>query len=416
VNVLLANKFFYRRGGSETVFFDTLALLEEAGRVVAPFAMHAPENDASEWSRYFVRQRDYRAGSAIARGRDAAASIYSLEAKQQLRALLGAFTPDVAHLHNIYHQLTMSIVDELSARGIPIVMTVHDYKPVCPNYQMFTEGEPCTRCVGDGSRHAVVHRCVDGSRAASTVAALEAMITRRRGSYSKISRFIVPSIFLSDLLIRGGFREDKIDVVPNPVALAPAASSGNEVGGLFCYFGRLTEQKGVHVLLDAAKLVTVPNVRIVVCGSGPLESSVRQAAHARGATVDYRGVVSASEVSDLLRGARGSLLPSVSYENCPMSILEANASGVPVVASSIGGVPELIDDGRTGLLVEPGDAAALAAAIDQLAMSPAGAGRQGADARERVRLRHEPKGYLDAVLDTYRRAGAQDGARSPILA
>ena len=408
MRVLLANKFFYRRGGSETVFFDTLDLLTESGNVVAPFAMQAPENEPTDWDRHFVRHRNYRSGSVVARGRDAAASVYSLEARRQLRGLIQEFKPDVAHLHNVYHQLTMSIVDELVANGVPTVMTVHDYKPVCPNYQMFTEGRPCTRCLTGGVQNAFVHRCVDGSRGASAVAAVEASITRRRHTYAKIARFAVPSMFVRDLLVRGGFDATKIDVLPNPIARADAAGSGN----LFCYFGRLTDQKGVRVLLAAAERVTAPNVRIVVCGAGPLESLVRAAAHTKGATIDFRGTVTPQQVSELLVDARASLLPSIAYENCPMSILEANASGVPAIAARIGGVPEIVEDTRTGLLVEPGDPAALAAAIDWMALNPRAAAEQGAAAQERVQRVNDPSAYLDALLDVYRRADAVDSGRA----
>jgi glycosyltransferase involved in cell wall biosynthesis len=404
VNVLLANKFFYRRAGAETVFFDTLDLLEARGHAVAPFAMRSDRNVATDWSRYFVREREYHGGGLVSRGRDAAASIYSLEARRNLRELLRAFRPDVAHLHNVYHQLTLSIVDELAAAEVPIVLTVHDYKPVCPNYTMFTEGEICDRCLSGAFRHAVIHRCLHDSRAASAVAALEATIARRRRTYDKVGRFVAPSAFLKRALVAGGIDEARVDVVRNPVAL-PASARG-ATGPMFLFLGRLTVEKGVRTLLAAATSLQATGARIVVCGEGPLEEEVRAAARRLPAAVEFRGFVSKPEAEALLREARAVLFPSIWNENGPMALLEAAAWGVPSIASDIGGVPELVLDGETGLTVPPGDATALAAAIDRLAADEQLASSLGASARAAAASRHDPGAYLGELLALYGRVGA----------
>ena len=407
MNVLLVNKFFRRRAGAETVFFDTAELLRGAGHTIVPFAMKDDANEHSEWDDYFTRPRSYTSGGIVGRSRDAAASIYSIEARRQLRRLLRVFRPDVAHIHNIYHQLTLSIVDELRDAGVPIVMTVHDYKPVCPNYKLLTHDGVCVRCVGHSFHHAVVHRCVKDSRAASAVAALEATLSRWRGQYGKIDRVIAPSEFLRDILVAGRIALDRIDVVPNPVKLVHQPSREPDGSPTFVYFGRLAPEKGLSTLLDSVALLGADVARIIVFGSGPMRAELEARVQREGLPVEFRGFAPPEVVAQALRPARAAVLPSVWYENCPMSVLEASAQGVPTIASRIGGVPELVEDGRTGVLVPPGDAHALAAALASLSSSPDLAVSLGEAAREHVERRHHPTAYLAAILRSYHRAGAE---------
>ena len=402
MNVLLVNKFFRRGAGAETVFFDTMALLDRGGHTVVPFAMQHEDNEPTPWSEYFARRRDYLSGSITGRVRDAAASVYSLEARSRLRELLRVFRPDIAHLHNVYHQLTLSVIDELEAAGVPIVLTVHDYKPVCPNYQLLANDGPCTRCIGGAYRHALIHRCVKGSFVASGVAALEAHVNRLRNQYGKIDRLISPSVFLRDVLVEGGYQADRIDVIANPVQPSSSPRSST-TAPTFIYFGRLAPEKGLQTLLDAAALLDGA-ARIVIYGTGPLEDEVRTRVEHEQLPVDVRGFAAQAEIFAALGDMRAALLPARWFENCPMSILEAAACGVPTIGSRIGGIPDLIDDGRTGVLVEPGDPAGLAEAINGLAGNEETARRLGAAARELIAERHDRLRYRDSLLAVYRRA------------
>ena len=219
MRVLQINKFLYRGAGAETVMFRTADLLRANGHDVSFFAMQDPRNVPSAESEYFPRGRYYGEGQGIfRRTKDALASIYSLEVRKALRRLLREQRPDVAHLHNLYHQLTLSVVDELAAERIPTVMTLHDYKPVCPSYVLYTDGAPCHRCVTGNPGHAIVHRCVKNSRAASTIASLEALLARTRDTYGRIDAFISPSRHLAHVMTQGGLPADRIHVIPNFVA------------------------------------------------------------------------------------------------------------------------------------------------------------------------------------------------------
>jgi glycosyltransferase involved in cell wall biosynthesis len=404
VNVLLVNKFFHRAAGAETVFFDTLRLLEADGHNVVPFAMAHERNEPSSWSAYFARSRNYVSGPHLTRARDAVASIYSVDARSQLRRLLRVFEPDVAHLHNVYHQLTLSIVDELHAARVPTVLTLHDYKPVCPNYQLLTHDGRCMRCVKGPVVNAVIHRCIKGSVAASAVAAVEASLARVRRLYDKVDRFVAPSAFLRDVLVSGGFAASRIDVVPNPIETVRATSGSSSPR--FVYVGRLAPEKGLSTLFDAIALVNTRGISIDVYGGGPLAETLQRRAETERLPVTLHGTVGADAVAAGLTSARALVLPSIWYENCPMSILEASAVGIPTIATNIGGIPELVQDSVTGLLVAPEDPVALAKSIDSLAADDRLARTLGAAARDGVRLRNSPASYRDAVLATYGAAGA----------
>jgi glycosyltransferase involved in cell wall biosynthesis len=400
VKVLLVNKFHRQVGGAETVAFETKRLLEAAGHEVAEFAMEHEANMPSPWSPYFARRRDFVNGSRTRRTRDSLASIYSFDARRRLRKLIHEFEPNIAHLHNVYHQLTLSIIDELRAARVPAVMTVHDYKPVCPNYQLLTHDGVCRRCIGGAYHNAVIHRCVKGSLAGSAVAAAEAYLMRARRQYEKLGALVSPSRFLADILVEDGHPPERVRVIPNPVVTAAAPPAGSRAEREFIFAGRLVAEKGVRVLAAAAGLLTT-HARIVVYGEGPLRGELERVA-AAGARLEVRGFAARSVVERQLQTATALLLPSVCYENCPMAVLEAGAAGAAVIASRIGGIPELVCDGETGILVDPGDARQLAASIDALAVDGERAVRLGQAAYARVAERHAPDRYASSVVDLYR--------------
>jgi glycosyltransferase involved in cell wall biosynthesis len=412
VKVLLVNKFYWRSAGAEAVLFETQRLLEEAGHEVAVFAMSDPRNEQTRWAPYFAAPRRYDAGG-VRGARDAVASVYSPGARWRLRALLRRFRPDVAHLHNVYHQLTLSVVDELRAHGVPTVMTLHDYKIVCPNYRLLTHDGLCTRCVDGRYYNAVVHRCMQESRAASIVVAVEAYLMRALRQYAKIDLLLSPSRFLGERVACAGYDPARVRIVPNPVEVMPDARRVTAAPGTgrFVYLGRLAPEKGVHVLLEAANRLP-REVAVDVVGTGP--SAAALARQAEGLPqVTFHGHLRKAQVNRLLDAATAAVLPALWYENCPMAILEAAARGVPSVASRLGGIPELIDDGLSGYLVDPGHVATLADVLARLAADPAPAAAAGERARRRVRERHHPALYLAALEDAYSDVGATRVAAPP---
>ena len=406
--VLQVNKFFHPRAGAETAFLQTRDLLGERGHEVVDFAMRHPANLESPYARYFAPARAYDGDARLGRRmRDAASSLYSWKARRSLAALLDARRPDVAHLHNVYHQLTLSVIDELARRRIPIVLTLHDWKIACPAYTLFTEGAPCRRCVRGSVANAVAHRCVKGSALASVLAAAEAAVARRRGSYAKVQRFIAPSRFAAGVAGMAGVAPGRVAYVPN--FLADAELSARPAEGprepAFLYAGRLEETKGIRQLLAAFARVDAP-AALRVAGAGPLEDEVRAAA-ARDRRIAYLGRVGRDDVLRELERARAVVLPSIWEDNGPLAILEAQARGAALVVSDRGGPPEFVRDGESGLVVPADDVGALDEALRRLAADPELARRFGERGRRDVEAEHTAQRHYERLVSVYSQAIAE---------
>ena len=407
MRVLVANKFWYRRGGLERVMFDEVAWLEGAGHDVAHFSAAHPENDESPWARYFVPYLELGVDGALSAGEKLEAAVKMFanrDARSRFSRLLDEFTPDVVHVHGIHRQLSPSILFEARSRNIPVVQTLHDYHHVCPADVLLRGGtEVCepracgTLCYGA----AVRNRCVRGSLAASSLSAAETAFQRWRRVYERcVTRFVCPSAFLRDVIECGGWKVP-CDVIPNVVPVpetAVADTSGST--GYVLFAGRIAPEKGVDVLLEAAPR---SGVDVVIAGDGPLRGELE----GRYSEARFLGRVDGATVDSLIAGASACVVPSTWYENAPMSVLEAMAAGVPVIASDIGGIPEQVEHGVTGLLVPPGDVDALAVALAYIVEHPDAAKAMGAAARERVRQNFSPERHLEQLLRCYEEAMAQ---------
>jgi glycosyltransferase involved in cell wall biosynthesis len=395
--LLVGNHWTDGPGGAETVLVLTADLLRRAGHEVVPFAVAEDRTLPTP-----VRDRLPAAAGSRARTRfgEAWAGTWSPRAFRALLDVVDQVRPDVAHVHHVFERLTTSVLDALRRRGVPTVLTLHDYKPVCPNYRLFTEGAPCTRCLSGRYREAVAHRCLEGSRWRSVAAAADAYVSRARGLYDRVDAFVAPSAFLRDRVVEGGLPAGRVRVLPNPVVAAAAPRTGRAEPPAVVYAGRLVAEKGVDTLLDAARLLP-PGVRVGLAGSGRLAGHVRERVAGEDLPVDVLGPLPPEQVVARLRTAAVAVLPARWWENCPMAVLEAAAQGVPVVASAVGGIPELVEDGRTGVLVPPGDAAALAAALTDVVTRPGEAAAMGRAGWHRVRERHDPDRHVRDLLDVY---------------
>jgi glycosyltransferase involved in cell wall biosynthesis len=221
-----------------------------------------------------------------------------------------------------------------------------------------------------------------------------------RGWWRSIGLFIAPSAFLGERVVAGGLPADRVVVLPNPVTPPARPVAPPTRPARFVYAGRLVAEKGLDVLLTAADDLP-PGSVIDVYGSGRAEASIRRRVAAARLPVRLHGFVPRTVMAEVYAGATAAVLPALWYENCPMSVLEAAACGLPVVASRIGGIPELLSDGRTGLLVPPGEPGALAAAMRSLAADPSYARRLGVAARAYVIRHHAPEEHLGALLRHY---------------
>ena len=382
MRILLVNKFHYRKGGAETYYLAVGSELERMGHEVAYFSMRHPDNLPCKWDKFFVTQREYNnVKNPLKAARDGMALIYSPEAKRNFQALCEEFRPNVVHLNNVHRQITLSILDApyLRENKVPVFYTAHDYVTVCPGYLMLDgDGRVCDACLEDGRyRHCIERRCVKGSRAKSALAAMEASFNRAHKSNLRIDRVIAPSRFMRSKLIEGGWPEDKVVFLQNfadDAILDRASNAGADVtdreNPYLLFFGRLSVEKGVDTLLRAfdAALPNLPqNMRLVVVGDGPDAGQFKSLASSLGCAsrIEFAGYQTGGALQAYVERASLAIASSRWRENMPYSIVEAFAAGTPVIGTNIGGIPELVDEGKTGFICEPGGVQSMADAISR---------------------------------------------------
>jgi len=393
MRVLLANKFFFRNGGSEVVMFEERDFLLRCGHEVVDFSMHDSRNLESRDSAYFVQAQDYRAGG-LGKIKTALSLVHSTEATRKIGRLIDDTRPDIVHCHNIYHQLTPSIIGTAKAKGVPVVLTLHDSKPVCPSYVRLSQGKPCSACLDGGFSNVVRRRCADGSTGKSVLLYLEAVIQRWMGNYEKVDRFIAPSQFMRDSVLHR-FPEERVTVLYNGIHVKSYDVSQRDRGYVL-FLGRISAEKGVETLLrsHAASIIKWP---LRIAGIGPLAEDLK----GRYPGADFVGHLSGDELHRTIAEAAIIVLPSQCFENCPMSVLEAMAYGKPVVGSRIGGIPELVVDGETGLLFDAGNVSELQEKLGMLMASPVLRQAMGRAARERVEKAFSQERHNAGLMDIY---------------
>lgn len=402
--LLSINNYHYPRGGADGMYLAHGAAFEALGWRHAWFSMKHPRNWPTPWSGYFADEIEFdHAYSPTDRMAKAAASIWSLQAQQRLRHLLTNFRPQVAHLHNIYHHLSPSILATLREAGIPTVMTAHDFKMACPNYRMYTQGQVCERCRGGNVMNALVHRCVRDSVVASALVSVEAIVHRSLRSWHRgPDRIVAPSQFVIDKLVAWGFDARRFVHIRNPVDAAhiePQPAPGQD----FVYVGRLSAEKGLESLIEAVRR---SGVTLTVAGEGPLGEAMSRAVESSNGRIRWLGRLESVAVQALLRSARAVVVPSQWYENAPLSVLEAFAAAKPVIATRMGGLPEMVVHGRTGWLVPVADTDALAGMLEAVkALPDAQVSEVGRAARDFVLTEHGWARYLDRMRTLYQTLG-----------
>lgn len=398
MKILQINKFFYRRGGSETYFFDLIKLLEQNGHEVITFSTKSPKNLSSPYEKFFVEEIDFGKSEGLIKNlRKFGHSLYSLEAKKKLEKLILETKPDLAHLHNVSHHLSPSILSVLKKHKIPVVQTLHDYQLICPNFKLFTKGAVCERCKKYKYWNAVRHRCIHESSFQSLAEAAEMFFHKACQFYENGVRcFVTPSGFLAEKV--AAWRV-KVNTVHIPLFLDVSAFSPEyEVGDYILYFGRLVKEKGLDILLAA---LGGTDIKLKIVGDGPEKERLKTKSEKLKVNAEFVGHKIGEELHDLIRKSKFVVLPSVWYENYPVSLLEAGALGKAVVGTRLGGIPEIIRDGENGFLAEPNDANDLREKIQRLAGDRDLAERMGRRAREMVVETNSPAEHYKKIKQLY---------------
>jgi len=403
LKVIMANNYYYLRGGSERVMFDEIDGLRERGHEIFPFSRRHHANLID--SPFFVSNFDLSGRMNLLQKMKAAQKIiYSRETVRRLGALITESNADLVHGHNIYGGLSFSAVAAARRRNLPFVLTLHDYKLICPSYLMLNDGKVCRRCLKQGYAGCVISRCHKGSLSASMINTLEMYTARFSGLLGKIAAYICPSQFIKDAFKEAGFPEEKLIYIPNALRLE-TFKPDYEHRDYILFSGRLVAEKGVKTLLKALGKIEVP-VRIV--GTGPLEEECRKLGEEL-PHVEFAGYCSGAKLTEMYRQAAMIVVPSEWYENAPMSILEAFAYGKPVIGSRIGGIPELISEKVDGDLFTPGNADELAEVLQRWWNDSDLLVRAGQAARRKMEEKYNFTGHLDRLEELYRRvlAGRQ---------
>jgi glycosyltransferase involved in cell wall biosynthesis len=292
----------------------------------------------------------------------AATTVWSEQGRKLVAATALAHSADIVHFHNTFPLLSPSVYSAARSTGAAVVQTLHNYRLVCPGALLMRNGTPCEECLGKNPWRSVVHRCYRDSVAASATVAVMLTAHRTRGTWrNDVDAYICLTEFARAKLISGGLPAGKLHVKGNSVrAVAGAAPRERKY---FLYAGRLSSEKGVDFLARAWKEARIPH-RLLIVGDGPLDAVVRQEA---GGNVEIMGRRSRADVLSLLEEAIGVMVPSFCYESFPLVIPEAFSRGVPVIGSALGSLANIVDDGENGLLIPPGDTAALTAAVSSIA-------------------------------------------------
>lgn len=357
LKILIVNKFYYPRGGDCVAALSMEKLLKEKGHEVAVFSMQYPLNLPSPWSRYFPPTVNFSGKGLINKLKASIRIFYSIEVINSFSILLKEFKPDVVHLHNIHSYLSPVVARIASRYGIRVVWTLHDYKLICPVYTCLRNNAPCELCFVN-KWNVVKYKCMKKNLFASILSWAEIMYWNRNRLERFTHIFISPSSFLKQKMIMAGYPAEKIRVLPNFMHTLPDTTAAK--GNYYCYVGRISEEKGIHSLLEVAQSLPFP---LKIVGDGELLKQYQdrfQMSH-----IEFTGHLSTAQTLDIIRKARFLVIPSLWYENNPFCIIESLCCGTPVLGADIGGIPELIDDGHTGFLFEPGDPEALKSGIIQ---------------------------------------------------
>lgn len=356
MKILMVNKFLHPCGGAETYTFKLGDYLQSVGHEVQYFGMDSPERIVGNNAGVYTTNMDFHNASVLSNITYPFKIIYSVEARKKMRIVLEDFQPDVVHLNNINFQLTPSIIYEIKKNKIPIIQTVHDVQICCPVHRCYIEHSHriCDKCDNGSYIECVKNKCLQKSFIKSLIATIESYYYHKRDTYNLVDLYICPSEFISRKINLGGVNWDKIKVLYNFSDFIDSELNGNRNrNDKYClYFGRLSKEKGINTLLEVAG--ECKDIKLIIAGRGPLEKVVQEKAN-NITNLVFVGMKSGADLYQLISNAEFSICSSEWYENCPLSVIESQALGTPVIGSDFGGTVELIEEGKTGLVYEGGN-------------------------------------------------------------
>ena len=405
MNILIINKYFFVSGGPERYMFSIMELLERQGHTVIPLSIRLNKNQPSKYDDMFLPppfQDDETSHfqnaslTLVEKMKLTKRAIYFTEARDVVAEIVERENIDVVYLLNICNYISPSVIDGAHGAGARVIMRLSDYNFVCASYHFFRDGEVCTKCL-QGMHHAVKYRCMRGSLSLS-IARYVAMVWHQKSKiYSKVDAFVAPSQFMANSLVKFGMPQDKVNWVPSFVNL-DQYEANFDAGEYVLYFGRLDDEKGVNILLDAWRLVNPKFGSLWIVGSGEAEEELKVQASRLGLeNVVFQPFMKKQDLLEVVRNARFVIVPSLWHDNAPMATYEAMACGKPVVGSKLGGLMDQIENGETGILVEPGNPEMLAKTISGLWNDDKRICEMGIRARQRMETTFSADKHLSTL-------------------
>jgi glycosyltransferase involved in cell wall biosynthesis len=390
MKIVLVHNTYQQPGGEDVVVESEKRLLESEGHQVIP---------------YFRSNMELQDASALARIAIVPRMVWSSEARRDFAALLDAQRPDVVHIHNTFMVISPSIYSACSERKVPVVQTLHNFRLLCPSANFYRDGHVCEECVDHGLLRGVQHACYRDSRAATASVALMIAVHRKLNTWRDcVTRFIALTEFQKQKFVASGFPSEKLTVKPNFVDPDPCERAN--AGEYAVYVGRLAEDKGLRVLLNAWKQLRTP-CPLQIVGDGPERTGLEaQARDLQLSDVTFRGRLSRSETMAAIKNARFIVVPSTWYETFGMIIAESFACGTPVLCSRLGAMAEIVVDQCTGLHFTPGDAQDLAHKVEWAWEHPADLATMGRAGRAKYESDYTAKRNYALLLQIYEQAMA----------
>ncbi|MFX0132664.1 MAG: glycosyltransferase family 4 protein [Candidatus Hodarchaeota archaeon] len=399
MKIIFANNFFYLRGGSERVVFDEMSMFEQKGHKVFPFSRHFEDNVFSVYSKYFAPCIKYNEVSFIKKILSTFKLIYSFKTKKIFSNYINQYKPDLVHAHNIYGRLTSSIIDSAKQSRVPVVMTLHDYKFICPSYLMIANGKTCEKCFGNKYYYCLISKCHKEKFVPSFIYTIESYFNYYLKKYNWIKYFISPSKFLQKKFIEAGFSEKKLIYIPNFIDIRKYKPHYDHKNYML-FVGRFSIEKGIITLLKAISDIDMP---IKFVGDGPMKKELKTFIRENNIlNVTFEGYKTGDELKSIFKNSTFLIFPSEWYENAPMTILEAFSYGKPVIGSKIGGIPEMVKDEVTGLLFRHGDYEDLKDKIKYLLSNPSIIVKMGKKSRNLVETKFNADRHYESLIQLYK--------------
>lgn len=397
MKILQINNQHFLKGGAHKVYFETGELLEQNGHEVYYFSQKNKQNLENKFSEFWPAETDYRRLSLIGKTDSIKHFVYNKDAFKKLYKFIDYFKPDIAHVHLFMGGLTSSILQALKEKNVPIIHTAHDYRLICPSYLMIDgKNNICERCKGNKYYNCILHKCSENNIFQSAVLCADAYYRKLFiNPIEIIDRFIFVSKFQlkKHLEFNNNFKK-KSDVLYNFIKDFSDSNLKTKKGDYFLFVGRLSKEKGIETLIEAVKKL---DLKLKIAGSGPLLNHFKNDNN-----IEFLGYKNKEDIISLIVNSKFLVIPSICYENNPMSVIEAFSLGKPVLGSRIGGIPELINNGENGFLFETGNVEDLQKVIEKAnSLEDNLYFRMSDNALKFASENFNPKNYYNSLMDIY---------------